>query len=339
MNQTHVEVIGAGVAGLCCAQLFAERDCKVSLYASSDGPDENCCSWWAGGMLAPECEMESAEALIGVLGAESISFWKKYGVDVMSKGSLVVANTRDLPDLELFASKTAGSVSLDTQQLAQLEPDLENRFSRALFFEQECHLDPRRTLQALSSSLVAHPNVSIHYSTPVTDSSMSNDSEAHWRIDCRGLAARDVLSDLRGVKGEMLLLQLPELHLSRPIRLLHPRYPLYIVPREDHVFMIGATMIESDDKSSITARSLMELLSAAYALHPAFAQASVLEMGCDARPAFNDNLPRLRRRGKTLFINGLFRHGFLCAPAMARRAVDLALNKRVDTKVTDENED
>ena len=82
MNQTHVEVIGAGVAGLCCAQLFAERDCKVSLYASSDGPDENCCSWWAGGMLAPECEMESAEALIGVLGAESISFWKKYGVDV-----------------------------------------------------------------------------------------------------------------------------------------------------------------------------------------------------------------------------------------------------------------
>ena len=111
------------------------------------------------------------------------------------------------------------------------------------------------------------------------------------------------------------------------------------MPREVHVFMIGATMIESDDKSSITARSLMELLSAAYALHPAFAQASVLEMGCDARPAFNDNLPRLRRRGKTLFINGLFRHGFLCAPAMARRAVDLALDQRVDTKVTDENED
>jgi glycine oxidase len=63
---------------------------------------------------------------------------------------------------------------------------------------------------------------------------------------------------------------------------------------------------------------VLELLSAAYALHPAFGEAEVLEIGADARPAFPDNLPRIRRRGETIHVNGLFRHGFLLAPAMAR---------------------
>ena len=55
--------------------------------------------------------------------------------------------------------------------------------------------------------------------------------------------------------------------------------------------MIGATMIESDERRRVTARSVVELLNAAYALHPAFADAEIVELGCDARPAFPDNLP------------------------------------------------
>src|SRR3546814_16307026 len=69
----------------------------------------------------------------------------------------------------------------------------------------------------------------------------------------------------------------------------------------------------------------MELLGAAYAVHPAFGEAEVVEIGVDARPAFPDNLPRAWREGDTVFVNGLYRHGFLLAPAMARRAADLAL--------------
>ena len=96
-------------------------------------------------------------------------------------------------------------------------------------------------------------------------------------------------------------------------------------------------MIESDHRGQPTVRSIMELLSAAYALHPSFAEATIVEMGADARPAFLDNLPRLRRRGNTLYVNGLYRHGFLCAPAMAARAVALALDNIADDEVVDEN--
>ena len=141
----------------------------------------------------------------------------------------------------------------------------------------------------------------------------------------RGLGARDALPALRGVKGEMALLRSTDIRLSRPVRLLHPRYPLYVVPRADGVFMLGATQIESDDRRK-SARSVLELLSAAYALHPAFGDAELVEIGVDARPAFPDNLPRLTRRGETIYVNGLFRHGFLLAPALAQLAAEAALN-------------
>jgi glycine oxidase len=137
--------------------------------------------------------------------------------------------------------------------------------------------------------------------------------------------------DLRAVRGEMMLVESADITLSRPIRLLHPRFPCYIVPRGEGRFMIGATMIESARSGPITARALMELLSAAYALHPAFAEAVLLETGTGLRPAFADNLPALRFEGPDaeatqtgtdmgrIHLNGLYRHGFLMAPILAER--------------------
>jgi glycine oxidase len=87
--------------------------------------------------------------------------------------------------------------------------------------------------------------------------------------------------------------------------------------------MVGATMIESEERGGASVRSTVELLNAAYALHPAFGEAEILEIGADLRPAFPDNLPAVRRGPHGLLVNGLFRHGFLLAPAMARQAADL----------------
>ena len=336
-SDSRIEVTGAGVAGLCCAWLFAERGCEVTVRAASDGIDDSCCSWWAGGMLAPWCEMESTEPLIGKLGQQSIDFWKRATTQVSANGSLVIASDRDHADLKQFANRTECFEPVDGEHIGQLEADLAGRFNKGLLFKDECHLDPRKALQELTQSLQENPRVKLEFCSPMEAPLNQPLDGFDWRIDCRGIAANDELHDLRGVKGEMLLLQSNELSLHRPVRLLHPRYPLYIVPRDKGVFMVGATMIETEDRHHASARSVMELLSAAYAVHPSFGEASVLEIGTDVRPAFNDNLPRLRRRGKTLYVNGLFRHGFLCAPAMGQRAVSLALDSTVDNEVVDEN--
>jgi len=324
----RVEIVGSGVVGLTCALTFAERGCAVTLIAGSRGPDPSCCSWWAGGMLAPGCEMESAEPLIGVLGAESMAFWDRLEPKPVKNGTLVVAAARDTPDLKRFGRVTQGWETADAARIATLEPDLADRFATGLFFAGESHFDPREVLPALVERLKSH-GVSFRFEETLSDSHLAAEPDADWRIDCRGLAARDKLPDLRGVKGEMLLLKTREITLSRPIRLLHPRIPLYIVPRSGGLFMVGATMIESDERNRPTVRSMLELLSAAYALHPAFGEAEMIEIGVDARPAFPDNLPRIRRDGRTIRINGMYRHGYLAAPAVARRAADYVLEGRV----------
>ena len=155
-------------------------------------------------------------------------------------------------------------------------------------------------------------------------------------VDCRGLAAREALPDLRGVRGEMVIVRSRDVRLSRPVRMLHPRIPLYIVPRGEGLFMCGATMIESDDRGPITARSLMELLNAAYALHPAFGEARLVEAGTGIRPAFQDNRPRVIRNGKTIIVNGLYRHGFLLSPAMAQQVAALAYGDQPKEEASDE---
>jgi glycine/D-amino acid oxidase-like deaminating enzyme len=150
-------------------------------------------------------------------------------------------------------------------------------------------------------------------------------------VDCTGSAAIGQLDRLRGVRGEMLMLETADVALSRPIRLLHPRHPIYIVPRQQGRFMVGATMIESAVSGPVTARSLMELLNAAYALHPAFGEARVVETGVGVRPAFPDNFPRVKACGDTIHLNGLYRHGFLLAPAMARQVAAMLAGSSMPT--------
>lgn len=322
----NISVIGAGVMGLTAAHHLAMRGARVTIYDQLSEPGRGC-SWWAGGMLALWCEMESAEPLIGELGLESMIYWRTHYSGVRAKGSLVVAPPRDLADLKRFANRTSHYRWVGRDEIATLEPDLAGRFETGLFFEEETHLDPREALGALATKLKNEFSVQFKMQTELKP----EDAVGDRVIDCRGLAARDALSDLRGVKGEMLILRNSELNLSRPVRMLHPRIPVYLVPRADHHVMVGATMIESADRQRISARSLMELLNAAYAVHPSFGEAELVEIGTDVRPAFPDNLPRIRRDGKILRVNGLYRHGYLGAPAMARRIADIVFDdKRFD---------
>ena len=96
----------------------------------------------------------------------------------------------------------------------------------------------------------------------------------------------------------------------------HPPINLFDLPLMQEVDRLGRE-IESDDAGPITVRSSLELLSAVYSLHDGFAEARVIEARANCRPAFDDNLPRVFTAPGLVRINGLFRHGFLLAPALA----------------------
>lgn len=318
-----VTIVGAGIAGLCCAVELAERGVDVEVLERSERLGAGSCSWYAGGMLAPWCERETAEPLVAQLGEEGLEWWAAHLPGLVRNGSLVLAHGRDRTELTRFARRTERHQQLSRIEIGALEPDLADRFDQALLFPDEAHLDPRVALDYLASRLDTLGG-RIRFGVDASRGSLGHRPV----IDCTGLAARTSLPDLRGVKGEMLVLRSTDISLSRPVRVLHPRIPLYVVPRGAGIFMVGATMIESDDTTRITARSMLELLSAVYALHPAFADAEVIEIGTHARPAFPNNLPQIRRIDDTLYLNGLYRHGFLLAPALARRAAGVLLDQK-----------
>ncbi len=325
-----IRIIGAGVAGLTCAYEFARAGATVEIVERASGPGLGC-SFHAGGMLAPWCEAESAEPLVVRLGQEALGYWTKTVPAAETHGTLVVTPPRDRPDLVRFARLTSAHEKLDAAGIAKLEPDLAGRFDEALFYSQEAHLDPRAAMAMLAERLRDYPSVAFRFNTEAEAATEPVD----WTVDCRGFSARDKLADLRGVKGEMLVLATQEISFQRPVRMLHPRHPVYIVPRGDGRFMIGATMIENEERSRVTARSVLELLGAAYAVHPAFGEAEIVETGSDLRPAFSDNLPRLKLIDHTLYVNGLFRHGFLLSPALARRAAEAVLKGTYFPEVMD----
>jgi glycine oxidase len=325
-GETPVSVIGAGIAGAWHALLFAQAGRAVTLHERSDAAMTQSTSYWAGGMLAPYCEAEASEPLIVRLCIRSLGLWREHFPHTPFNGSLVVAHARDRADFERFARLTGGHRRLDAQGVSEIEPSLEGRFREGLFYADEGHVEPRRILPEL------HTRITAAGGTIEFNSEPDLEATSGIVIDCRGLAARDRQGELRGVKGEIILIETDEVELSRPVRLIHPRWPLYVIPRGGNRFMLGATSIESEDHG-VSVRSALELLGAAYAVHPAFAEARIVEFGSGLRPAYPDNLPRIAVHNDKIAVNGLYRHGFLLAPALAELTLGYVERGVIDNEV------
>lgn len=313
VTSLSIIVIGAGVLGLWQALTLARLGYRVRLVEASAEPFADAASLYGGVMLAPDREAKSYPPIFRRLGREGMTLWRAAYPDLSCSGGLVVASARDRSDLERFARDTQGHETLDATKLVHLEPELAGRFASALYFADEAHMAAPAAMKfLLDEARGAGSDVSFGVSVPPKD--------ADTIIDCRGLAARDALANLRGVRGERLIVRSREVTLRRPIQLLHPRHSLYVVPWGDGRYMIGATVIETEDDGPVTVRSALELLGGAYTLHSGFAEAEILEIGAGVRPAFPDNMPRVivRDGGRHIFVNGAYRNGYLLAPVLAK---------------------
>ena len=251
------------------------------------------------------------------------------------QGTLVVAHAPDQSSLEHFTrllqhklpeSCRAQVHTLDAAALARCEPALAGRFGGGLFLQSEGQLANDQWMAALAVEI---DRLGVNWREgqaveTVEEGRIVCASGSHAvdvAVDARGVGSKAQWPQLRGVRGEVLTVECPGVSLLRPVRLMHPRYALYVAPRPGHQFVVGATELESEDTGPVTLRSTLELGSALYSLHPAFGEARVLRLAAALRPALDDHRPAVALRGGVWHINGLYRHGYLCAPALVDELV------------------
>lgn len=343
MNTLHIGIAGAGLAGRTLAWRLLRAGCRVSLFDSRQRADLDTASMTAAAMLSPLAELSVSDEVVFQLGRRSMTLWPRWVAELEAgsgdsiyfrqEGTLVVAHAPDQSSLEHFSrllhhklpeACRAEVQTLDAAALAKCEPALAGRFGGGLFLQSEGQLGNDQWMAALAHEIDRlggrwHEGLAVDRVEEGRIVCASGTHAVDVAVDARGVGSKaqwPVANALRGVRGEALRVECQGVTLQRPVRLMHPRYALYVAPRPDHQFVVGATELESEDTGPVTLRSTLELGSALYSLHPAFGEARVLRLSAALRPALDDHRPAVLQRDGVWHINGLYRHGYLCAPAV-----------------------
>lgn len=347
MSQANSAIIlGAGLVGRLLAVCLARSGVAVDVFEASSEEVNTSAAFVAAAMLAPLAESAITESSVVNMGIYSLPRWKDLIASLSShvffqqNGTLILWHQQDQSEAFRFkeiignrskqSSNLSSPVEVDYKSIQDLEPHLNNHLRQGLFLANEGQLDNRQVLDALLNEM-NQLGVHIHWNNPRNMSDFESLKSNQWLIDCRGVGAKPEWNEVRGIRGEVIRLYAPEVTLNRPVRLIHPKYPIYIAPKENKQFVIGATEIEADDLSPISVRSTLELLSAAYTVHSGFAEARILEANTNIRPTLFDNLPKIELvSSNKLRINGLYRHGFMISPAIVDAAVNLITQNNSD---------
>ena len=335
-------IAGAGLLGRLLAWQLARAGHAVTVFDPADDAiarfdGQGAAGFTAAGMLSPLAELDNATADIAVRGLRSIELWRDIvrqlpgSPHFAQRGSLMLSHRADKGSAERVLARLGNhevpglmpAQALDTAALAALEPALSG-VAHAWLLPGEAQIDAAAAMTALHDGAAGVRWCWQRRVTDVEPGAVQVEGLG-WQhfdtvFDVRGVGARPALP-VRGVRGEVVWLHAPGLGLTRPVRLLHPRHRVYVVPRPGDVVMVGASEIESEDRSPVSLQSAVELMAAAHSVLPALAEARILRLDRNLRPALPDHAPVLDVRDGLVRINGLFRHGWLLAPALVEEAL------------------
>ena len=334
----HIGIAGAGLLGRLTALELVRAGHRVEVFdPAPDALARGAAGWTAAGMLSPVAELECADDNVFNLGLRSLELWPQIvdklpqKVDLTMNGSVLLAHRQDagaarrVVDLLTKKSPPDASVQpLSDTALRDLEPAVFD-CPHAWFLPKEGHIDTTQAMSALGQAATDlgvrwHWNASVLEIKPRSLKTGADWKSFDWVFDLRGVGAKPDLP-IRGVRGEIFWLQTTKPVLNRPVRLLHPRHRVYLVPRADNIVVVGATEIESEDRSPVSLRSTVELLAAAHSVIPELAESRIIHSETNLRPALPDNLPQVNVDEGLTRINGLFRHGWLLAPALVEQVL------------------
>ena len=331
-------IAGAGLLGRLLAFRLASAGHDVEVFdPAAHAEARGAAGWTAAGMLCPVAELQCADENVFAMGLRSLELWPEIAgqlglpVEVKREGSLLFAHrgdegaaARSIDFLTRKAPKGFEPQALTMEQVRELEPSVRGP-AHAWMLPGEGRIHTVQAMHALAAAATSAGarwcwSTSVERLEPGALWANGERLAYDWVFDARGVGAKPELP-VRGVRGEVFTLHAPGLAIHRPLRLLHPRFAVYLVPRAGDQVVVGASEIEAEDRSPVSLRTTVELLSAAHSVVPELAEARIVHADANLRPAMPDNLPVIDVKDGIVRVNGLFRHGWLIAPAVVESAL------------------
>lgn len=337
-----IVIVGAGAIGSATAWRCAQRGWSVTLV----DPDPDQGAWrTAAGMLAPITELHYTESALLCLNLDSLTRYPAYVAELTEATGLPTgylecgtveaawdgADLQALRDLHAFGTSLGlNSRMLTSRELRELEPALAPGLPGGLLAEFDHQIDPRllhaaqlRAALDLGVTLrVASARVDIRNGRCV---GVTLDDGTSLGAEVVVLAAGAWSGQLdpvpvRPVKGQTLRLRLPgRPRLAHVVRATVKGNTVYVVPRTDGRFVVGASSEEAGFDVTPRAGAVYELLRDAQSIVPELGEAVLEEVCTGLRPGSADNAPVIGASAidGLIYATGHYRNGILLVPVTA----------------------
>jgi len=352
MTSYDAVVVGSGVIGLSVAWRLAGSGRTVAIV---DPHPATGASYAAAGMLAPVTEASWGEEALTELSLRSLASWPDFadaltaasGLDVglRREGTLLVAaDASDRAYLdELLAYQLHCGLDASwcpASECRRLEPSLAPGIRGGILAPGDAQVDNRRLLGSLAEAVRRAGVTVVGARAALTTSGgrvsgvvaatgpETEELDAPLVVLAAGWASSalvglpdHVVPPIRPVKGQILRLfaRRGDAELTRTVRAVVHGVPVYLVPRGDGRFALGATSEEKGPDTTVTAGAVYALLRDAHRIVPGLGDLELVEARAGLRPGSPDNAPLV---GPTtlpglVLATGHYRNGILLAPVTA----------------------
>ena len=353
----NVLIIGGGVIGLAAArELRLAGAGRISVFERGRAGRE--ASWAAAGMLAPDAETDSVDAMYRLCRTSNelypelaASLYDETGIDVELDRSGTVCAALSDQDLEHLSSRMAAQTAvgihaelLSATDVAGLEPSLSRDVVGGVLYPDNGQVENRKLITALLE-FARRNSIEVHENSPADELVVRNGKaigiitagrtiEADAVVIAAGAWESELLDNadvgcprVTPVKGQVIAYE-------RFSSLRHVVYGAggYLVPRRDGRLLVGATVEDAGFNSDVTADGVLSLRNSAERLLPGLAGREPDDKWAGLRPFAAGGEPVI---GAVPGVSGLFvaaghyRNGILLAPVTAQLITEAILRGSV----------